>query len=495
MEVMEEPEGVIPTSCQCDVNDAAGDDKLSLEHEKGHEVVPDPGVPGLITQMETGVSVLGNVKKDTVGQEIVSEITPNLNEAMETCVSGQDGDQHPETSRSVESDSTVLDVVLESGRAETTSKRKEEIETSVFEGNRDQKTVENVMGSPLLGGGGSLALLGMQYRDESSDELSESESDSSSSTSSSSSSSSSEPVIEHDDGRDEDKDGGAPGKKAALVRTQDELLLEDLPVVENLSISIPENTDMEPVGIISSIVDQLVIIESKKDTPPLNEDSILFNKDRVSIGRVFEVFGPVCQPYYILRFNCQEDIDKRDLKIQEPVYFVPTIKDFTEYIFVEQIKQTKGSDASWKNDQEPPLEALDFSDDEQERIAKQKLKAQRRPQQQKLEESDSDSESSASRPPPPPRRKPRQNRNSQRGRPAHQEHHGGFHANYHANPNFQPDFMRHPPDPYRPPFQGHGYPPFPRAPPPHLGINPWQSCPYPGPIFFPPPPPPPPPSN
>lgn len=30
----------------------------------------------------------------------------------------------------------------------------------------------------------------------------------------------------------------------------------------------------------------LVIIESKKDTPPLNEDSILFSKGRVSIGRV-----------------------------------------------------------------------------------------------------------------------------------------------------------------------------------------------------------------
>lgn len=34
-------------------------------------------------------------------------------------------------------------------------------------------------------------------------------------------------------------------------------------------------------------------------------------------------------------------------------------------------------------------QALDFSDDEQERIAKQKLKAQRKPQQQKQEESDS----------------------------------------------------------------------------------------------------------
>lgn len=35
------------------------------------------------------------------------------------------------------------------------------------------------------------------------------------------------------------------------------------------------------------------------------------------------------------------------------------------------------------------MQALDFSDDEQEKMAKQKLKAQRRPQQQRQEESDS----------------------------------------------------------------------------------------------------------
>lgn len=104
-----------------------------------------------------------------------------------------------------------------------------------------------------------------------------------------------------------------------------------------------------------------------------------------------------------------------------------------------------------------------------------------------------DSESSANRPPPPPRRKPRQNRNSPRGRPAHHEHHAGFHANYHANPHFQQDFMhRPPPDPYRPPFQGRGYPPYPQAPPPNMLIDPWHPCPYPGPMFYPPPPPPPP---
>ncbi|KAF1395644.1 hypothetical protein PFLUV_G00013740 [Perca fluviatilis] len=38
----------------------------------------------------------------------------------------------------------------------------------------------------------------------------------------------------------------------------------------------------------------------------------------------------------------------------------------------------KGSDASWKNDQEPPEEALDYSDDEKEQEAKRKGKNSRK---------------------------------------------------------------------------------------------------------------------
>ncbi|TSK13316.1 H/ACA ribonucleoprotein complex non-core subunit NAF1 [Bagarius yarrelli] len=505
-----DPESLI--NCQCDVDDNEAPKALSSEHEKTdesqadssttqanlqeHEVMPEPGVTGIIRPMETGVSTSATVETDSMSHKFVSEtamVTPNPGEAMETGKPEQDSDQRHE-----EKDCTDRKVVPESGKTEITPNENESMELSVCERNAahtdtEKGNEEKDIASPLLGGGGSLALLSKLYRDESLDDLSDSDSDSSSSTSSSSSSSSSEPVIAVNEfEQDEEEDGAAPGKKKAPVRTQDELLFEDLPAVENLNISLPEETDMEPVGIISSIVDQLVIVESKKDTPPLNEDSVLFSKDRVSVGRVFEVFGPVCQPYYILRFNSKEDIQQKDLKIREPVYFAPKIKDLTEYIFVEQIKQFKGSDASWKNDQEPPPEALDFSDDEAERKAKQKLKAQRRPQQQKQEESDSDSESSASRPPPPPRRKPRQNRNSSRGRPAHHERHGGFHANYHANPYFQQDLMHHPTDPYRPPFQGHGYPPpYPRAPPPHMSIDPWHPWPYPGPMFYPPPPPPP----
>lgn len=121
----------------------------------------------------------------------------------------------------------------------------------------------------------------------------------------------------------------------------------------------------------------LVIVESYKNTPALNEDSVLFNKNRNSVGKVsinypsvpdlfpklfvtvfksvkqlfcgtkrllvspqvFEIFGPVCQPYYVLRFNSHDDIDQKDVKVRDPVYFAPKIKDFTDYIFTERLHE------------------------------------------------------------------------------------------------------------------------------------------------------------
>ncbi|XP_067247049.1 H/ACA ribonucleoprotein complex non-core subunit NAF1 [Chanodichthys erythropterus] len=344
-------------------------------------------------------------------------------------------------------------------------------------------------------GTGSLALLGMQYRGNSSDDnCSDSDSDSSSSTSSSSSSSSSsstEPLEVVMNNADDDDGVVAMGneKKPVPLKTHDELLIEDLPAVENLIISLPEDTEMEPIGTISSIVEQLVIVESYKNTPALNEDSVLFNKNRNSVGKVFEIFGPVCQPYYVLRFNSHDDIDQKDVKVRDPVYFAPKIKDFTDYIFTERLHETKGSDASWKNDQEPPPEALDFSDDEQEKLAKQKLKEQKRRQQN---DSDSEDESDAHKAPQKAgRRKPRQNRNVPRGQ--HHNRGGGFHSNYHAHPHFPPDYMFPHPDPHMFPFQHPMMPPFPRPPPFHMGMAPWPPGPNQGFMFQPPPPPPPPP--
>uniref|UniRef100_A0A8B9P7X9 H/ACA ribonucleoprotein complex subunit n=1 Tax=Apteryx owenii TaxID=8824 RepID=A0A8B9P7X9_APTOW len=196
-----------------------------------------------------------------------------------------------------------------------------------------------------------------------------SDTDSDSSSTVSSSSSHSPSTVSDDDDRPNEKDN-----RSYSVKTRDELPLDELPPVEDLSIILPDEVELKLFGTVSSIIGQLVIIESLRGLPPVNEDSIIFKEDRQAAGKIFEIFGPVLHPFYVLRFNSSEHIKAKGINVQDSMYFAPSVEDFTQYIFAEKLTQEKGSDASWKNDQEPPPEALDFSDDEKEREAKQKKK-------------------------------------------------------------------------------------------------------------------------
>ncbi|XP_019377279.1 PREDICTED: H/ACA ribonucleoprotein complex non-core subunit NAF1, partial [Gavialis gangeticus] len=212
---------------------------------------------------------------------------------------------------------------------------------------------------------------------------SDSDSDTDTESSSSVLSSSSCPLIISDD--DSQKNG--KDNKPSSVEIKDELPVEELPLGEDLVIILPEDIELKPFGRISSIIDQLVVIESLKGLPPVNEESIIFKEDRHAAGKIFEIFGPVSRPFYVLRFNSPEHIKKKGINLKDAVYFAPSVEDFTQYIFAEKLQQEKGSDASWLHDQEPPPEALDFSDDEKEREAKQKKK---KPQNQGRKKSRSD---------------------------------------------------------------------------------------------------------
>ncbi|XP_034044850.1 H/ACA ribonucleoprotein complex non-core subunit NAF1 isoform X2 [Thalassophryne amazonica] len=194
--------------------------------------------------------------------------------------------------------------------------------------------------------------------------------DSSEDTDSSSSSSMSSPCVSGivDDEDDEGFSQPAP------IKTCNEVLLDELPPVEEMSVSLPEGAVLQPVGTISSIIQQLVIIQSLKDMPPLTDDSFIFNADRLAVGKVFEVFGPVSSPLYIIRFNTEEEIKSKGLTVGLTVFCAPAIKEYTSFVITQHLQLLKGSDASWKNDQEPPEEALDYSDDEQEQQAKRKRK-------------------------------------------------------------------------------------------------------------------------
>lgn len=153
------------------------------------------------------------------------------------------------------------------------------------------------------------------------------------------------------------------------IKAAGELGIEDLPPIEDLHISMPEK-DCIFLGKITSIVDQLVLVESLPNIVPLDLDTVLFlEKGQRPLGKIFDVMGQVHCPIYCVRFNSKNDIDEKGILIGLDVYCAPAAPCTSVVILPNLLKQ-KGSDASWKNDIEPPDRYLDYSDDEDEKNAR-----------------------------------------------------------------------------------------------------------------------------
>jgi len=200
------------------------------------------------------------------------------------------------------------------------------------------------------------------------DDSEDSESDSdSSSTSTSDSSEEDEPVAGNVVEEEEEPPQSIKGPK-----TKNEMSLSDLPPVEDLNHAVRED-EVVKIGVIASCVEELVVIESLVGNPALDLDTVLFlNKGGRTLGKVFDVIGPVNQPLYCVRFNSKNHIEEKGVAPGMEVFYAPKT-EFTSYVFLDQLMKMKISDASWTNDEEPPPQFLDYSDDEQEREAKKQL--------------------------------------------------------------------------------------------------------------------------
>lgn len=149
--------------------------------------------------------------------------------------------------------------------------------------------------------------------------------------------------------------------------TVGELRLCDLPPVEKLTISIPKE-DLVELGKIVSIVDVLVVVEANKVMPPLDIDSILFKSNGDPLGEVFDVFGPIKEPHYSIRFNSEAEIKEQNLEKGMIVYFAPkNDRNLTKFAFVNELQKQPGTDASWEHDNEKPDYISECSDDEDDR--------------------------------------------------------------------------------------------------------------------------------
>lgn len=163
------------------------------------------------------------------------------------------------------------------------------------------------------------------------------------------------------------------------LTTEGELKLSDLPPIQELSITVPTN-DLVKIGKVLNIVDVLVVIESIRSMPPLDLDTVLFKSNGKPIGQIFDVFGPVVEPHYSVRFTNAEQIKEFNIEAGMDIYFAPRIDtNITKFAFVNEIKKIKGTDASWENDNEPPDSVAEFSDDEEERSSRKRAPGKNKP--------------------------------------------------------------------------------------------------------------------
>ncbi|WVZ03185.1 hypothetical protein V8G54_023991 [Vigna mungo] len=161
-----------------------------------------------------------------------------------------------------------------------------------------------------------------------------------------------------DDDADHDDEDGDAG--VGPIRSKNEL--QNLPVVPPVNAALEPHHQTLPVGIITSILGAQVIVEGVEKHDPLNEGSILWlTESRKPLGLIDEIFGPVKNPFYIVRYNSESEVPE-GINGGTLISFVP---EFAEHVLNNKDLYRKGYDASGANDEELSDE-MEFSDDEKE---------------------------------------------------------------------------------------------------------------------------------
>ncbi|KAL2719052.1 H/ACA ribonucleoprotein complex non-core subunit NAF1 [Vespula squamosa] len=199
--------------------------------------------------------------------------------------------------------------------------------------------------------------------------IKDSDTDSNSDDDFSNSSDSSVIVLPNDSDENSDTETKRNKRKDKRQSNEKELKseLDDLPPIEDLKISVSENS-CDLVGEVAWMVEQLVVVRPKTGKPTLNLDTVLFiDKGKRALGRIFDVFGRVSDPHYCVRFNSPAHIKENEINIGMAVYYCPN-SPYTSLVFLHELTKMKGTDAI--DDDEAP----DFSDDEEERKYYENLK-------------------------------------------------------------------------------------------------------------------------
>ncbi|KAJ8543456.1 hypothetical protein K7X08_005979 [Anisodus acutangulus] len=166
---------------------------------------------------------------------------------------------------------------------------------------------------------------------------------------------------------DDDEDTGVKGP----IKSKNEVQV--LPPVPEVTATLEPHHQMQPVGIVTSIIGAQVVVEGVEKHNPLNDGSILWITESTSpLGIVDEIFGPVKNPYYIVRYNSDQEVPPGI----QPGTLISFVPEFSNHILNDNSLYKKGYDASGENDEE--VSEDEFSDDEEEAEYKKMLKMKKR---------------------------------------------------------------------------------------------------------------------
>ncbi|KAF9245834.1 NAF1-domain-containing protein [Melanogaster broomeanus] len=154
---------------------------------------------------------------------------------------------------------------------------------------------------------------------------------------------------------DSDDEESGVAAATAYQRTKNEVFEADI-ITPTISEVEPEDR-MEKVGERALDVESLLVFE-----------------DRKVLGYIYETFGPTSQPLYQVKFTQQHPLDTAKIWLSREVFHVP---QRSRFVFVDQLKKLRGSDASNLHDEEPADDEVEFSDDEQEAAFKAQRKKRR----------------------------------------------------------------------------------------------------------------------
>ncbi|XP_010278349.1 PREDICTED: H/ACA ribonucleoprotein complex non-core subunit NAF1-like [Nelumbo nucifera] len=141
--------------------------------------------------------------------------------------------------------------------------------------------------------------------------------------------------------------------------------VEKLPEVPPVDVALEPHNQILPVGVILSIIGAKVVEGTEKNNP-LNEGSILWiTETRLPLGLADEIFGPVKNPYYVVRYNLDKEVPD-GISQGTPVSFV---EEFANHVLNEKNLYKKGYDTSGENNE--VFDEAEFSDDQRRLSARE----------------------------------------------------------------------------------------------------------------------------